>query len=271
MERRVKSAHRSVTRKGSLLLKTRRSSRPLNQNMPVQPKTISVTRIFNLQDAVLKKNIEDNLKRYTFVVSCIELVAAVPITDQCWSALPKQQKIIYNMFHGDCFSTIVNSLKLCLYGCETDSYALMRVVLESLTVFDHINEEELHTKAYDEIVSNAPKSKSFSKLFDFKAVLRQQKNKDRRGRLKGFLSNIGSHLSPTRLARNRLIVDGQSHPKPGASVENPRINEALGELAAIALFFVKVVDEFYQKYIPQGVTEYHIKAQYLEKEYDSMK
>lgn len=239
--------------------------------MSENTKQPSVTRIFRLQDAVLKKNIEDNLERYTFIVSCIELVDAIHVDDESWAALPKQQQVVYNMFHGDCFSTIVNALKICLYGCETDSYALMRVLLENLTVFEHINDEGLHTKAYDEMVSHAPRGKSFSTVFSFKDILRKQEIKDRRGRLKGFLSNIGSHLSPTRLARSRMSVDGHNHPKPGASVENPRINEALGELAAIALYFVRVIDEFFEKYISHDAKEFHKQAQCLEIEYDAMK
>jgi hypothetical protein len=166
---------------------------------------------------------------------------------------------------------MVNALKLSLYGCETDACALMRTVLENLTVFEHINEEGLHSQAYDEMVTNGPKGKPFSKSLDFSTALKKQETRDRRGKLMGMLSTIGSHLSPTRLGRSRMVIDGRNHMKPGASVDNPRINETFGELAALALFHVQVVDDFLGKYLPEAASDFHAKAEKLEAEYDSLK
>lgn len=232
---------------------------------------LKIARIFELQDAVLQKNKEAYIERYTFIESCLELTGSINIGESEWRSLSIPQRAVYNLFHGDCFSTMANALRICLYGCETDACALMRTVLENLTVFDHINAKGLHSQAYNEIATNAPKGKPFSKGLDFSTAIGQQEHKDRRGKLMGTLSTIGSHLSPTRLGRSRIVIDGRSHVKPGASIDNPRINETLGELAALALFFVRVVDEFFVKYLPEATAEYHDQTKRLGSEYEAMR
>jgi len=80
-------------------------------------------RVLALQDEVLKRNIAEFDARYNFISACIDLAGAPGIPDQSWQTLPVSQRYVFNCFHGDILSTLINATRLGLHGCETDAYA----------------------------------------------------------------------------------------------------------------------------------------------------
>lgn len=103
--------------------------------------------IFPLQEAVLRRNIAEFKDRYDFISACVDLGGMPKVPDQSWKMLPISQRVVFNYFHGDTLSTLINAIRLGFQGCETDAYALMRVVLESLTILQYIIKFDLCDEA----------------------------------------------------------------------------------------------------------------------------
>ena len=224
-------------------------------------------RIFSLQERALKKNIQQNSDRYSFVARCIDLIFLSNISLDSWDAIPDHTITVFNYFRLDALSTLINSIRLCLQGCDTDAYALMRIVIENLTVLDYIITSDLFEDAYLELSTKAPRGKKFSSRFSFKTAISQPHVTDRRERLVGNLSNIGAHISPPRLSSSLYRV---GYAKIGLSIDNPRIKLSLGELASLSLFFVMVIDDFISKFLEKRSEQFHTIRLDLEKSYDRL-
>ncbi len=200
--------------------------------------------IFTLQERVLKKNVVEYKTRYDFISECVDLIGSPKFPVEIWKVLPLSHRVIFNYFHGDALSTLINAIRLCLQGCETDAYALMRVVLENLTIFQYVVKFGIFDEAYSEL-GKAKRGERFSKKLSYKTAITKLGIKDRRERLKGELSTLGSHLSSNRLTMSRFQIGDTDFPKIGASINNPEVKKTLDELASMALFFVQIMDDFF--------------------------
>jgi hypothetical protein len=233
-------------------------------------KPITLASIFVLQERVLHAHIEFFGDRYQLVANCLELVGLLELPESEWESIPLESRIVFNYFRGDSISTLISATRLALHGCETDAYALMRVVLESLTVFSYIVSANLFSDALREIQLRSSKGKAFSSILSYKTAIRQLDIKDRRDHLRGQMSTIGSHLSPSRLAMSRYLLRGAEHVKAGMSLAEPSVKIAFGELASLSLFAVRVTDEFLSKLLPHSATHFHRRRVELDARYEAL-
>lgn len=227
-------------------------------------------RALALQDEVLKRNIAEFDTRYNFISACIDLAGAPGIPDQSWKALPVSQRHVFNCFHGDILSTLINAIRLGFQGCETDAYAIMRVALENLTILQYIIQSALYDEAHAEIEGNAKQGKRFSSKFTYQTALKKLGTTDRRERLRGDLSNLGNHVSPSRLAMSRFEIGDRNYPKVGVSINNPRTKLLIGELASLCLFFVKITDDFLAGSKAENRDAFHTKRVEFESRYEDL-
>jgi hypothetical protein len=193
------------------------------------------------------------------------------VTDRSWKRLPTSQRVVFNYFHGDALSALINAIRLGFQGCETDAYALMRVGLENLTVLQYIIEFALYDKAYLEIENRLKRGKCFSKNFSCNIALKKLNIDDKRARVMGDFSNLGSHTSPSRLAMSRFQIGDNDFPKVGIAVNNPRTKRIIGELATLALFFVEITDDFLKVSLAENGDIFHQRRTELERVYEEFK
>lgn len=74
-------------------------------------------RVLQLQEEVIKRNIEQFKDRHDFISSCIDLVGRPAIPERAWKSLPVSERIVFNYFHGDALSTLINATRLGFQGC----------------------------------------------------------------------------------------------------------------------------------------------------------
>lgn len=215
------------------------------------PNSSSLKDIFNLQNKVIQKHINEYVDLYDFISKCFDLVGNQRVEKDIWLTLSNSQRLVYNLFEGDIFSTLINVTRLCLQGCETDAYALMRVVLEELTVFDYISTTSSFDEACQEIKAKSQKPKKFSDKFRFEKAV-DNLPKDAREKVYGIYSNIGIHLSPQRLALSRGKSNERDSLKVGMMVGSVNVPISLIHLSGLFLFTIEVFDEFFIKYLPNS-------------------
>jgi hypothetical protein len=235
------------------------------------PEQTILDKIFSLQERVLLAHVSKNPDIYDFISQCIEALADFGVPDADWTSLSLPRRVVFNFFQGDAVSTLISAARLALHGCETDAYALMRVVVESLTVFEYIVEFNRYDSAFHEILDRAPKGKRFSKELSYATAIKQLGIADRRIRLRGQLSTLGAHISPSRLAMSHYQRDGETHMKAGVSLANPRIKAALEELASLCLFAIRVIDDFFSDSSLPTASAFHSRRMQLDEAHESLK
>ena len=236
----------------------------LNQYKPMTKQLLS--QVFRLQEEILQKYIAELPDRYNFISDCVDLMYSLEVPENIWGSIPVEHRTVFNYFHGDAVSTLISAIRLCLHGCETDSLALMRVLIETITILHYVIEKNLYDELYSELIKRAPKGKGFSKKFSYETAIRELDVQDNRERLRGQTSSLGSHASPGRIGMSRYNVDGYDNVKFGISIDMSKVRIVLGELASISLYLIRVIDKFFEKskYIDSS---FHAKRLLLEEEY----
>ena len=227
-----------------------------------------IPQIFKLQNIVLSQNMQEFSVLYGFISDCIDLIGEPGLSKEGWENLPELQRNILNYFYADSFSTLVNSFRLALYGIETDAYALMRVVLENLTIFEYIIQDEQYEAAFIEMQERVQRRRPFSPRFSYKTSLKKLNVNDERNRLWGELSVSGSHASPGRLRMSRLDYGGLVYFKVGAAVENPRTKDTLKVLARLTYYFAQILDTFFLKNSVPEAASFHERLEKFESRID---
>jgi len=225
--------------------------------------------VFKLQEEILQKYIAEFPERYNFISDCVDLMYSLEAPENIWDSIPVEHRTVFNYFHGDAVSTLISAIRLCLHGCETDSLALMRVLIETITILHYVIEKNLYDELYSELMKRAPKGKGFSKKFSYETAIRGLDVQDNRERLRGQMSSLGSHASPGRIGMSRYKVDGYDNVKFGMSITVPKVRVVLGELASISLYLIRVIDKFFEKskYIDSS---FHKRRLALETRYESL-
>ena len=227
-------------------------------------------RTFAFQDQVLPRHISTNLERFSFVSDGIALLSDIDISPETWDTIPVEMRSLFNYFHADALSSLISATRLCLHGCETDALALMRVVLENLTILNYIATERLYLEAFVDIQQRARCGRPFSDKFSYKTAIRSLGITDHRNRARGYMSTFGSHASPPRLKLALVQRGGSLHPKVGLALDNPRsIRLVLGELATHVLFAARVVHDFLSTYldvVPPAFAKSHAELESLYKD-----
>lgn len=106
--------------------------------------------IFQIQNNVIKAHINKHKTLYNFITDCY-LCLSRNLEFDDWQKIPENRRKIYNLYFGDVFSTLINSTRLALQGCETDSYALLRVVNQELGEFKSVIESSLYEEMFLEL------------------------------------------------------------------------------------------------------------------------
>jgi len=221
--------------------------------------------LFTLQNRVMRKHISEFKKQYDFISACIEHAGDLKITEQSWKAVPFPRVKVFNDFHGDVLSTLINAIRLVLQGCATDAYALMRVVRENLTILQYIVKFTLY-KPYFVYVKWVQRGKRFGDQFSYQTAVRKLDIEDQLGEF----SKLGSHASPPRHARGRFKVGDSYFPMVGASVNNPMTKEAMDKLASLALSLVEVTDDFITACLKEAGKPYHHRRIELKTLYENL-
>lgn len=233
----------------------------------MKPTKETLLKIFDLQNQVIQKYISEFPGLYNFISRCYELInTQTPNT--LWLKIPENRRKIFKYYEADTVSTLINAVRLALQGCETDAFALLRVVNQELGEFNSIIELSLYDQVYQEVKQNSSKLKSFSSGLQSK--FKQTKDSDR-SHMYGRLSNLGSHSSPTRLALSIRNDKGKQRIKVGMSIENPNVEGALLDIASHFLFAIRVFEEFFKSNLPSE-TKSHLSDELasLEKNYESL-
>ena len=227
-------------------------------------------RIFSLQDQLVPRHISLHLERFMFVNDALDLLSQLPVNPDEWEAIPVQLRSLFNYFRTDAFSSMVSATRLCLHGCETDALALMRVVIEELTILEYILESGLHNEAFEEFRKRSSRAKPFPEAFSYEKALSALRVNDKRTMLWGIMSALGSHASPPRLSRAFVRYGDTHRSRPGLAIDDPRIHEGLGLLASQSLFALRVVDIFLQKHASGSHKDFSPRLAALETRYEDI-
>lgn len=224
--------------------------------------------IFEIQNNVIKTYIKDYPNLYNFISKCHDcLTAKMSLIE--WENIPENRRKVYNLYYGDIFSTLINATRLALQGCETDAFALLRVVNQELGEFNSIIELSLYDQAYIELAENAVKGKGFSGNFQKKVNQFKDKN---RNYVYGQLSNLGSHPSPTRMRLStQEDASGEVIMKVGMILNNPNTENSLIHISAHYLDAIRVFDKYFVKnLLPNIKSPLSVGRKKLEIEYQKL-
>ena len=229
-------------------------------------KKITIERLFNLQDKCYLKNKESIVDKCHFVEECIELMCNRIISGEFTEGEKEKFKIIHQ-FLDTALSSLINAYKLLLYGCTGDSFALLRVVFEATVFQDYAVVFNDYEKVKEEVIIKAGEEDRFK----FKEALRKlEKECDTdRGKLFGFLSSLGSHLTSDRMQYNYFKINGKIFPITcHAILEKKFLEQVINIQMQLALYMINVLVEFYQKTKPDAAREDFFKqAGLLNKKY----
>jgi hypothetical protein len=231
----------------------------------------TLKRIFTIQEQVVSRHIAANSDRFAFISEAVELLIDLRIPQGAWESIPVEMRSLFNYLYSDAFSTLISAIRVCLHGCDTDAFALMRVVLEELTILDYIATKRLYHSASIEIQENTRRGKPFSDRFSYQTAVKALGITDRRERLRGQMSSLGSHASPPRLSLALTRCSSGEHFKAGVALDNPKISIVLGEIASLCLFTVRVVNEVLRTYLDVIPEEFSKTREKLEEEYKALK
>ncbi len=236
----------------------------LNHNVTSSPEVLCLDKIFELQDRVLLKAVRNHQIEYEFVKDCLELVLKRKIDEKQVVEDDKKKFEIVHSLLNDAFSTLVNSIRLGLYGCDTDSMALLRVVVEELVILNYVISQDLFKTADYEL------SKKFEKL-EFKQVVKSVKDGADIEKMHGRISGFAAHGTAQRLLSNRFTLSGQNLPRAGMAIDRKRTQACLNEIMRAALYMIRILTDFYSTTPKSILQDFFEGARHLEKRFSTFK
>ena len=211
---------------------------------------------FDLQNDAVVQHIQEHRGLFDALSQFVDLIGGPGIDMGSWHEAPEIPKTIFNYFYSDSFSSLVSAARLAFHGVDTDSYALVRVVVENLTILEYVTQDQLYDAIYLELQERVKKGRPFGDRFSFETASRiLGVAKDRR-KLWGDLSNLGSHSSPLRLRRSRLEFGNMAYYKVGVGIGNPGVAESIEVTTKLAAIFGKVMGAFYLQFGLDGAESY---------------
>ncbi len=182
---------------------------------------VALKKIFDLQQGCLERHISECKEEYNFVRDCIELGfnESQRLAEQLNLTACDQKKLkIFWFFFYEALSALINSFKLLLYGCPTDSLAVLRVSLEALVMINYIMQEQANgNDSFEEVDTNIGKRQYLKDLL--KKAKQKAKDNNRIGLDYGRFSNLGSHFYHRRSQFSNCEINGKAYPRCGMAVD----------------------------------------------------
>lgn len=213
-------------------------------------------KIFELQDTAVAKHMKEFPVLFGDLSSVVNVIGSPGLAEGAWAKVPEIPRTIFNYFYSDSFSSLASGIRLAYHGLDTDCYALLRVVMENLTILEFIIENNLYSDAFDELQERVGKGRPFSEKFSYTTALKDLQIDIDRRRFWGELSALGSHASPLRLRWSRMEFAGIPFFKLGVVIENPKIQGVIETCLKVAVLFGEVMGTFYTAFTIEGERAY---------------
>ena len=231
-------------------------------------KKITIERLFKIQDGCYVKNKEFVEKETSFVEDCIALIINRHIAKDGFNKTEEEKFKITHQFLDTALSSLINSYKLLLYGCIGDSLSLLRVSFEATVFQDYA----VTFDKYEEVKKGVILSAKGKVKLNFDKALKALENKKKtdRGRLFGFFSILGSHLTANRMKYNYFELNGKRYPITAHAILDKTLLETIINIhMRIGLYMANILKEFYQKEKPDAILcDFFKQASLLEERYD---
>lgn len=203
-----------------------------------QIRNISLDEILDCQDKSMQRAIQEHQKEWAFVKDCIELVINRRIIKEHIVENDEIKLEVVHTFLNDALSTLINSLKIALYGCFSDSMTLLRPTLEELTIMNYI----VSKGSFD--TANYELDRSFKKL-EFETIVKSVKDGQTIKNLWGRISALAAHGTASRIRNNRFDINGRNLPTVGVSLDPERKERCLHEIMNVSLYMIRILTDFY--------------------------
>lgn len=204
-----------------------------------QPKRpVNLEKIFDLQDKALQRALTSHQAEWEFIKDCIELVINRRFFEEHITDSDKKKLESIHALLNDALSTLINSLKIALYGCYSDSMILLRPIIEELTIMNYVVQEG----SFD-IVSYELKG-SLNRL-KFENIVGLVKDGKIIKELYGRISNLAAHGTTSRIRSNRYDLNGRILPTVGVAIDSGRTKRCLHEIMRASLYMTRILADFY--------------------------
>lgn len=225
---------------------------------------ITLSRVFLLQDAVLTGHLKNNEQAALFSEKSIEF--CLNRNKYCVN-LPtcnKDSLKTFEVLFQEALSSLIVAYRVGLWGATTDGYAILRNVMEGLGFINDIVEKGDFVDVFKLMDKDKLKGKYIEIRFKHDKIL---------NKAVGIISDLASHFTPKRLAQRVFKLNNKQFARIAtAYYENKNeLSKRLGHFLNTAIYAVKILKEFYEKYHKDCVKqEFYEDYQELEKLYDRL-
>lgn len=203
-----------------------------------QSRDISLEEIIDCQDKAMHRAIQEHQKEWEFVKDCIELVINRRIIEEHIVENDKIKLEVVHTFLNDALSTLINSFKIALYGCYSDSMTLLRPALEELTIMNYIVLKGSFAIADYEL------DRSLNKL-KFETIVKSVRDGQAIEELHGRISGLAAHGTASRIRNNRFEFYGTNLPTVGVGLDSKKTKKCLNEIMRASLYMIRILTDFY--------------------------
>lgn len=224
---------------------------------------ISLDRIFSLQEKALERMRLENADRFEFARECLELAINTRPQDDALIDPAKENFQALQPFKNDAVSTLVVSLKVCLFGCVSDALMLLRVAVEDIAVLSHIvNKRMYETARHTRGLKSQLKFEKIVKEIPDGAVIEE---------LWGRLSQVACHTTTARLANSVFKISDEVFPRCGVALDPDGCKLTLGEIDRASLYLLRILRAFYLQHQELCLEEFVKKVGELDSKIESLK
>ncbi len=229
-----------------------------------QVRFVRLEEIFNLQDRVMQQALGDHQTEWEFVKDCIELILNRRIIENRIAEDNKKRFQIVHTFLNDAISSLINSIKIGLYGCYADSMTLLRPVIEDLAILSYVISKDMFNIADYELNDRLKKLR-------FDEIIKSIKDGEVIKKLHSKISGRAAHVTVSRIGNNRFDLYGQSLPTVGMAIDPKRIKKCLHEIMGVSLYMTRVLTDFYSTKTQAVSEDFFTKEKELETRYSAFK
>lgn len=191
---------------------------------------------------------------------CIELVINRRIIEKHIVENDKIKLEVVHTFLNDALSTLINSFKIALYGCYSDSMTLLRPALEELTIMNYIVLKGSFAIADYEL------DRSLNKL-KFETIVKSVRDGQAIEELHGRISGLAAHGTASRIRNNRFELYGTNLPTVGVGLDSKKTKKCLNEIMRASLYMIRILTDFYGTKKEIISEDYFSKSRELEKRF----